>query len=125
MTATKILKYVLFFLVFALVAELACPPFFGRVEAQRKPLKLYNALGSSYATQLDGATQYWSNTTPVNMDLNGTELLSTPTVDAGITGWSTASAHGTITAETGIKRTGAGSLKYTSTNRLIQSIDYL
>jgi len=64
MTATKLLKYILLAL-FVLVP----------LQAQKKPLKLYNALNAQYATQLDG-TQSWIKTTPSNMDLNGSEMIT-------------------------------------------------
>jgi hypothetical protein len=39
-------------------------------------LNLVLSRKAQYATVLNGSTQYWSKTSPVNMDLNGAELLT-------------------------------------------------
>jgi hypothetical protein len=59
---------------------------------------------------LNGSSQYGTRSNPVNLALNGPNVLGNGTFDAGITGWN-ALANATLTHETGIKRTGAGSLK--------------
>jgi hypothetical protein len=65
------------------------------------------------AVSFDGATQYLSKTTPVSMDLNGSELLSNPTFDVNITGWATFTTGATVAQETNGNRvrTGAGSAR--------------
>ena len=66
----------------------------------------------SYVAQFNGSTQYFSKTSSVNMDLNGSEMLTNPTLDVDITGWAI-DGNVALAHETTIKRTGAGSCKIT------------
>ena len=61
----------------------------------------------SYAAQLNGSSQYFSKTSPVNMDLNGSELLSDVGFESGR--W-TAVFNATTSQSTVQKRTGTYSM---------------
>lgn len=64
------------------------------------------------AIELDGAADYASKSSPVNLDMNGSEILSNPTLDANVTGWGVTGSH-TIAHETTVVRTGGGAGKVT------------
>lgn len=66
-----------------------------------------------FATVLNGTSQYWTKSSPSNLDLNGSEVVTNGTFDANVTGW--AGVDATLAYETSIKRTGAGSCKVTAT----------
>lgn len=66
---------------------------------------------SGKACDFNGVDEYCYKVNPLNLDLNGAEVLINPTFDVDVLNWNAWQA--TKAQETTIKRTGAGSLKLT------------
>lgn len=78
----------------------------------RLPKQRKRYAGGQFATVLDGASQYWSKSSPSNLDLNGSEMI-TAADDRGfestVGNWTGAGNH-SVSRSTTDKRTGTASM---------------